>query len=212
MDRLLTESKYLFDTLLDNTQRKGIVEFLNNLSLEKEKYRTDILWKIDKGIGGVGGYCLPENPTINPFPAGTERKLFRPLQYARSEIDISDIRFHSRYVIHNSGMHLEAVLRYFFEETKLLGKFYQNKSTLGKLAAKLEEANILGKSPIDALYKFIVLYNMAKHEVNTFDERERLFSPGDAVISYFTARIIGQEVLIKMDYQSSLKEYGIYKN
>jgi len=138
-----------------------------------------------------------------------ERELFRPLQYARSEIDVLDIRLHPRHVIHYSGMHLEAVMRLFVTKTKLMGKLRFSKSTLGKLAHEAKERNIFDRVLINSLFNFIVLFNKAKHEVNLYDERPRLFTVEDAIVCYFAARIIGKTVLAKIGYPLSLATYEI---
>lgn len=109
----LPETKMIYEQLLSDKQQCDIQAFLRELELKQGNYKTDILWKMDQKIGGIGGYCMPAHPTMNPFPEGPNRELFRPLQYARLRIDICDIRIHSREVVLYSGMHLEAVSRFF---------------------------------------------------------------------------------------------------
>lgn len=205
----LPESKYIFDELLNEEQKDKIAIFLNELREKKEQYETNIIWQMDQDIGGIGGYCMPVDPKKNPFPGGLNRELFRPLQYARSEIDICDIRMHSRQIVHYSGMHLEAVLRLFLKHTKTLGNSRFYNSTLGKAAHEVSKMNIIDKKLIDVLFSFITLYNKAKHEVNMFEERERLFAPSDALVSYFGARIVGQVLLEKLQYPISQNAYEI---
>lgn len=209
MKTALPETIYLFEKLFSNEQKMQIQAFLDEVKKEKEKYSPEILWRIDQAIGGMGGYCMPPNPVINPFPGGINRELFRPLQYARSEIDICDVRMHARQIVHYSGMHLEAVLRLFLKETRTLGSLRFFKSTLGKAAHEKAKTEVLENVLIEALFKFVKLYNMAKHEVNMFEERPRLFCEADAIVSYFSARIIGQAVLIKFNYPLSLCTYKI---
>ncbi|WP_318509123.1 hypothetical protein [Bacillus sp. T3] len=209
MNGALPETKLIFKKLLNEEQRGYIKTFLNEIETKKEKYETQVLWLMDQKIGGIGGYCMPADPKKNPFPGGLERELFRPLQYARSEIDVLDVRLHARHVIHYSGMHLEAVMRLFVVSTKLMGKLRFSKSTLGKLAHEAKEKNIFDEVLINSLFNFIVLFNKAKHEVNMRDERARLFSVEDAIVSYFAARIIGKTVLTKIEYPLSLHTYEI---
>lgn len=208
MKSALPESKYIFDELLNEEQKNKIVIFLKELYEKKEQYETNIIWQMDQDIGGIGGYCMPSNPMKNPFPGGLNRELFRPLQYARSEIDICDIRMHSRQIVHYSGMHLEAVLKLFLKHRKTLRNFRFYKLTLGKAAHEIAKMNVVDAKVIDVLFNFIVLYNKAKHEVNMFEERARLFAPSDAIVCYFSARIIGQVILEKMEYPIS---QGIYE-
>ncbi|WP_411167752.1 hypothetical protein ACH36K_11410 [Clostridium sp. MB05] len=152
---------------------------------------------------------MPSDPRFIPFPEDEERKLFRSLQYVRSEIDICDIRINSRHVVHYSGMHLESVLRLFLSKTKMCGNLRFFNSTLGKAAHEVNKMNVFDKSFIEVLFKFITLYNKAKHEVNMINNRARLFSVADAIICYFAARIIGQVILIKLQYPLSLNTYDI---
>lgn len=208
MNRALPDTAYIFDSLFSDEQKTQIQTFLDGVKPEDEdKYSTDILWVIDKNIGGIGGYCMPSNPVKNVY-IGLDRELFRPLQYARAEIEISDIRFSARHVVHYSGMHLEAVLRLFLHKTQFLG-FRFSGTTLGKAAQKIAKTNPLCKITYDALLKFVPLYNRAKHEVNQDDDRLRLFSESDAIVCYFAARIIGQAILVKLNYSISLNKHPI---
>ncbi|MCM3768129.1 hypothetical protein [Neobacillus niacini] len=209
MNGALPETNFIYEKLLSDEQKGYIKAFLDEIETKKEKYETQVLWLMDQKIGGIGGYCMPADPKKNPFPGGLERELFRPLQYARSEIDVLDVRLHARHVIQYSGMHLEAVMRLFVVSTKLMGKLRFSKSTLGKLAHETKEKNIFDKVLINSLFNFIVLFNKAKHEVNMSDERARLFSVEDAIISYFAARIIGKTVLAEIEYPLSLNTYEI---
>jgi hypothetical protein len=209
MKMALSETKYIFDKLLSEEQKYKIQAFLNDVKLKKEKYSPEMLWVMDQSIGGMGGYCMPPDPKINPFPGGINRELFRTLQYARMEIDICDVRVHARQVVHYSGMHLEAVLRIFLKETKTLGSLRFFNSTLGKASHEIAKTKIFDKILIEALFKFVALYNKAKHEVNMSIERPKLFTEADAIVCYFCARIIGQVVLLKLNYSLSLNTYEI---
>ncbi|NLD49230.1 MAG: hypothetical protein GX660_18880 [Clostridiaceae bacterium] len=212
MEGALPETLLIYNKLLSDEQKSHIQAFLKEVQKKKEKYEPEVLWQLDQKIGGIGGYCMPADPRINPFPVGLNRELFRPLQYARSEIDICDIRMHARHVVHYSGMHLEAVLRLFLKSIKMLGNLRFFNSTLGKAASEISRMNIFNDVIIGALFKFIILYNRAKHEVNMFEERPRMFSEVDAVVCYFCARIIGQEVLVELGYPLSFDIYKINNN
>lgn len=211
MKYALLETLFIYDKLLCEEQKSQIQNFLDEVHTKKEKYEPAVLWQLDQKIGGIGGYCMPADPKRNPFPSGINREMFRPLQYARAEIDICDIRLHASQVVHYSGMHLEAVLRLYLRETKTLGNIRFFNSTLGKAAHEITKTNIFDCVIIDALFKFIALYNKAKHEVNMFEDRPRLFSEADAIVCYFCARIIGQTVLLKLGYKESEAAYEINK-
>jgi hypothetical protein len=209
MKGALSETLLIYSNLFIDEQRSNIQAFLEEVQTKKEKYDPSIIWVLDQKIGGIGGYCMPADPKINPFPAGINRELFRPLQYARSEIDICDVRMHARHVVHYSGMHLEAVLRMFLKKEKTLGNLRYFNSTLGKAAHEISKMYIFNDVIIEALMKFVSLYNKAKHEVNMLEERPRLFSEADAIVCYFCARIIGQAVLLELRHPLSLGAYEI---
>jgi len=209
MKTALSETIYIYNNLLSDEQKSIIQDFLKNIQVNKERYDPSNLWILDRKIGGIGGYCMHADPRFNPFPEGVERELFRPLQYARSEVDICDIRIHARHVVHYSGMHLEAVLRLYLSRSKRFGNLRFFNSTLGKAAHEIDKMNEFDKTFIDSLFKFITLYNKAKHEVNMLKDRPRLFSVADAVVCYFSARIIGQSVLTEIQYPLSLNTYDI---
>lgn len=79
-----------------------------------------------------------------------------------------------------------------------MSKLRFSQSTLGKLTYEASKMEVFDKVIIESLFKFIVLFNKAKHEVNQFEDRTRLFSAEDAIVCYFAARIIGQAVLNKL--------------
>lgn len=209
MNGALPESIFVYDILFSTEQKKQILEYLDDVKTKQEKCETAALWLMDQKIGGIGGYCMPVDPKFNPFPGGINRELFRPLQYARSEIDIFDIRVQARHVVHYSGMHLEAVLRLFLKSIKLMGNLRFFNSTLGKAAHEISKMNIFDEVIIESLFKFVVLYNKAKHEVNMLEDRPRMFSVEDAIVCYFSARTIGQVVLTELKYPLSLGTYEI---
>lgn len=205
----LPETLFIYEKLFSNIQKRNIRDFLDEIEIKKEKYETADLWLVDKKIGGIGGYCMPSDPRFNYYPVGINRELFRPLQYVRAEIDLSDIRMHARQVVHYSGMHLEAVLRLFIKNTRAFGNIRFHNSTLGKATHEISKMNVFDNVIIEALFKFVTLYNKAKHEVNMIEERPRMFSESDAIVCYFCARIIGQAVLLKLQYPLSLKIHDI---
>lgn len=209
MEGALPETLFIYNRLLSDEQKNKIQVFLHEVEIKKDKYDPSALWLIDQDIGGIGGYCMPADPKLNPFPAGVNRELFRPLQYARAEIDICDIRIHARYVVHYSGMHLEAVLRLYLKKERTLGNLRFSNTTLGKAAHEISKKQVFDETIIIALLKFVALYNKAKHEVNMFKERARLFSAADAIVCYFCARSIGQAILMEVKHPDSLSTYKI---
>lgn len=200
----------IYDTLFSEVVKTGIEEFMSqNLDDSEFYYTTEMLWKTDALIGGIGGYCMPADPTKNPFPAGIERELYRPLQYARSDIDICDVRKFARYVVESVGMHLEAACRLLLKEKCSFGNLRFYNTTLGKAAHKIEQLGIFEKDVIDALYNFVTVYNKSKHEINQDETRTRMFNAYDAVVAYFAARVLGLAILQKVGREESFERYEI---
>ena len=199
----------LYDKLFDKDVKEGISEFLRqDFDNKDRKYKTDMLWKIDALIGGVGGYCLPSSSLRNPYPAGIERELYRPLQYAKEEIDFGYSRVNARYIIDVCGMHLEAACRLLLMNS-ILDEFRFSNCTLGKAVHRIDKKKMLDDNIIQALYDFIQIYNRSKHEVNQDETRERLFSTDDAIVVYFATRILGVNILQKLGRVESYKVYDI---
>ena len=200
----------LYNKLFDEAVKEGISEFLRqDFDNKDEKYKTDMLWEIDALIGGVGGYCLPSSSSNNPYPAGIERELYRPLQYAKEEIDLGYGRVNARYIIDMCGMHLEAACRLLVMNS-VLDEFRFSNCTLGKAVHRIEKKKLLDGNVIQALYDFVQIYNRSKHEVNQDETRERLFSTDDAIVVYFATRILGVSILQKLGREESFKVYDIY--
>lgn len=199
----------LYNKLLDKDVKEGINKFLRqDFDNKNQRYETDMLWKTDALIGGVGGYCLPSNSLKNPYPKGIERELYRPLQYAKEEIDIRYGRINARYIIDMCGMHLEAASRLLLKGSILEELRFSN-CTLGKAVHRIAQKKILDNYVIEALYDFVQIYNRSKHEVNQDENRERLFSTDDAIVVYFATRILGLVILRKIGREESFKVYNI---
>lgn len=209
MKTALTATINLFEIIFSDEQKELIETILNEINTNREKYSTSLLWEMDKEIGGIGGYCMPCDPKKNPVPSGEYRKLFRPLQYARSEIEVTNVHYHSRYVVMNSGMHLEEVCRIALSKYRILGNMRFFNTTLGKATQYLSKEKEIPEYIIDGLFNFVKIYNKAKHDVNLDDNRERLFMPSDAIVGYLAARIIGYELLKIVDHDSTNYEYSI---
>lgn len=200
----------LYNKLFDEAVKEGINEFLRqDFDNKDEKYKTDMLWEIDALIGGVGGYCLPSSSSKNQYPAWIERELYRPLQYAKEEIDLGYGRVNARYIIDMCGMHLEAACRLLVMNS-VLDEFRFSNCTLGKAVHRIEKKKLLDGNVIQALYDFVQIYNRSKHEVNQDETRERLFSTDDALVAYFATRILGVSILQKLGREESFKVYDIY--
>ncbi len=204
------ELQRLYDDFLGEKIKEGIQQFIEqDLENPDYEYITDCIWKTDSMLGGIGGYAMPANPVKNPFPAGIERELYRPLQYARSDIDLCDVRTFARYVIESSGMHLEAVCRLYLKWKLSLGSLRFHNTTLGKAVHKIEKLGEFESYIIQALYDFVTVYNRSKHEINQDPTRNRMFNAYDAVVSYFVVRVLGSIILQRLGVQESFNCFEI---
>ncbi len=75
LDYLNEEEKDLVDSLEEEFKNKGA------------DYSLIALWNYDSFLGGIGCYSMPADPKKNPFAGGDVRHVFRPLQYARCDMD-----------------------------------------------------------------------------------------------------------------------------
>ena len=212
-DEILHESKELLNVILTKEQKEVIERAFKEIKEYPKSYNIDFFWKLDASVGGIGGYCMPFDPTHNPFPAGIGRSLFRPLQYAASDIEVGkNIYIHARHAVQDAGLHLEMVSGFvLYREYNKIGKFILKfkKLTLGQFISEFTKRKILQQHLIEPLKLFVKLYNKSKHEVNQDEGRERLFSPADALIAYTSARILGKE-LLKPYYPEILKSIEKY--
>ncbi len=194
MKTAMPEIQNLAETILSVKQIELIQSTLDNIKNNPKAYSIYEFNKLDESVGGVGGYCLPINPIYNPFPHNFIREVFRPLQYAYSDIFYGIIN-HSRFSVWMSGLHLESTVRIILKSKCFLGNLRYYNTTLGKAVFKLKQLNILPDSTIQALFAFIPVLNKAKHDINMDDSRARLFLPSDALFSYIIARILGLELI-----------------
>jgi len=212
MKSSLPENIILYQHILSEKQKSSVEEILDEINRNIETYSTDLIWEVDKEIGGIGGYCMPCNPIINPYPGGEYRQLFRPLQYARSEIDIANVHMSSRYIVFYSGLHLETVVRLVLAKIKILGNLKYMNTTLGRATKKLQKSGGIPDELIEGLFHFVPIYNKSKHEVNQDEDRKRLFMPSDAIIAYLSARILGFQLLKIINHDSTKYNYEIDKS
>ncbi|WP_214859062.1 hypothetical protein [Exiguobacterium sp. s191] len=82
MDDMLKESRWLYDNLLKKHQKYVVDGVLSKMDNNRSNDILDDFWRIDKEIGEIGGYNMPKNPVMNPFPGEDKRSLYRPHQYA----------------------------------------------------------------------------------------------------------------------------------
>lgn len=210
----LIESTGLADLLLSLEQKHIIETVTREINERPDAYNLDCFWALDSSIGGIGGYCMPFDPTNNPFPAGIGRSLFRPLQYAAANIEwnkcLVSAYMNTRSAVEFSGMHLETVTKYVIERSApVLYAMKYRKSPLGHSVDFLEQRDRIPHDLIRPLRLCTHLYNKSKHDVNQDEERDKLFLPADALISYIAARILGKE-LLRPYYPAILRDLTPY--
>jgi len=211
----LPESIELVDCLLNSEQKQIIERATKEIEDKPDAYELDFFWGFDSSIGGIAGYCMPFNPTVNPFPAGIGRTLFRPLQYAAGDIECNKNLWRNyrsaKSAVNDSGQHLEAAIDYVVARTTSIlnrpARF--KKLTLGQSIRYLAKNSTLSSDKAEQLAHFARLYNKSKHNVNQDEERERQFYPSDALVAYISARILGVE-LLKPYYPDLLKTLQPY--
>ena len=205
----LPESIELADCLLNSEQKQIIERATKEIYDKPDTYELDFFWRFDSSIGGIGGCCMPFNPTINPFPGGIGRFLFRPLQYAAANIEcnkgIYDNYDAARSTVQNSGLYLESVTKYVIRRrTFPVIPVWSWRSTLGRNIRYLTKMGAISDNKVGPSGFFVELCNKSKHDTNPGNERERQFCPTDALIAYISARILG-EALLKPYYPDLLK-------
>jgi len=193
----LQKSSELAEVVISEQSLAALRDVLAGGKNSDGKYDLTKLWALDASLGGIGGYCLPAEPAYNPFPGGHARRLYRPLQYARTNMQLLDLDYTSRYVIQNVGMHLEAAAKLMLAEQVFLGKL-KNKP-LGAAAESLCRRGLLAEACCEGLRLLIPLVNHSKHEVNQDEERDGSFVPADALIVYIAGRILGLEMLSQLN-------------
>lgn len=62
---------------------------------------------------------------------------------------------------------------------------------------------------IKQLKLLVEIYNVSKHKISLNDELDRIFHADDTIICYFTCRLVGKEILLKIDEIRENKTYEI---
>ncbi|MCE5193732.1 hypothetical protein LLF88_07375 [bacterium] len=195
---LMDESDRLAEYLLAGDQVEVLLQAAEEIAagIENGGLGTDLssFWRLDASIGGIGGYCLPLRPFGNPYPGGIARGLFRPIQYAAALIEYHNSELMARSTVQFSGMHLEAVTKYWISRTiSSLDPNHYGKPTLGSNIHILKNGPDATNEIFKPLDTILALYNFAKHEIP--QDRERMFTIGDALMVYVSSRILSTRIL-----------------
>ena len=197
---LLDESGRLVEYLLSSNHVEILLQTAEGIAAGIENPDLDVdltaLWTLDASIGGIGGYCLLPwmRPFQNPFLGGIARELFRSIQYAAAEIWYHNGPNTARSTVWFSGMHLEAVTKYWISRTTSpLNANHYKRSSLGQNIGMLKDSSEGASEIFKPLDAILTLYNPAKHK--TPQDRERMFTVGDALVVYVSSRILSTRIL-----------------
>lgn len=197
-------------TIFNEEQNNMINGIIQKISNEGQEYKTIDLWKFDQYIGGIGGYCQGCDPAkSNPFQETEFRNAYRCLQYIRADIDILDINYTARDIIENGGHHFEEVIKIYLKKHKKLHWIKSSRYPLGKLLHYVIERKLFQEKIINQLKLFVEIYNIAKHEILSNNELDRTFHADDAIMYYFACRIVGKQILLKIDEERTMEAYDI---
>lgn len=162
------------------------------------------IWKYDQKIGGIGGYATPLNPIKNPFNKYESfRNVYRSLQYARSNMFIGT---RPRYIICDTGLHIESLIKILVRKKILLGVARNNRQ-LGKNIEVLYKSKVINQELYNRLDNLRKILNLAKHD--TSSETNLTFSYLDATVFYFEGRNVGIELLKIIEDKNCLEIYKI---
>lgn len=212
---MLEQTRKLYE-IFNAEQKNKINLIIREIEKQGSNYKTNKLWEFDQTLGGIGGYCQGCDPTRANHFQGTEfRNVYRCLQYVRSNIDILDINFTARYIIQDCGHHFEEAIKLYLKKNNKIRLIKVYKYPLGKLLQYVIDKKIFEEDIINKLKLFIDLYNISKHEILSDEELDRTFHADDAIICYFACRIVGKEILLKIDpvrassiYEIDWNNYG----
>lgn len=193
---LLEESDRLVECLLSSNQVEMLLQTAEGIAAGIENVDLTPFWRLDASIGGIGGYCLLPSlrPFGNPFSGGIARELFRPIQYAAAEIEYHNSELMARAGVWFSGMHLEAVTKYWVNKTTSpLNANHYKRLTLGQSIGILKDGTNAANEIFEPLDSILALYNPAKHKIP--QDRDRMFTVGDALVVYVSSRILSTRIL-----------------
>lgn len=196
--------------IFNEEQLNTVNNLIKDIEKDGQDYKTIKLWKFDQSIGGIGGYCQGCDPANSNHFQGTEfRNAYRCLQYIRADIDILDVNYTARDIIENCGHHFEEAIKIYLKRNKKMNWLKASRYPLGRLLNYIIDKSLLEENIVEQLKLFVDLYNISKHEILSNDEVNRTFHADDALICYFACRIVGKNILLKIDSQREKETYEI---
>ncbi len=152
--------------------------------------------EIERTIGGVGLHNVNrgEGQWLTGAYSIEFRPIFRPIQYATRDLFDQDLEWTARHIVQWSCGHVEDALKYRFSIPE------HKRFSLGILLREIREMppnqHALDKSFINWLQRVnTVIYRGAKHAMEELNIDEHLFTPPDAVATYFMCRWAGVKLL-----------------
>lgn len=198
-DQPLKESFELESLLLNKGQQNVIADAMLEIQEHPHDFELNTFWKMDDSVGGITGRDSGKE-MLNQQHFDAARSIFRPLQYAVAvffnSYDKGAAYDTAKFSVLSSGQHVEASAKYFLRQRlSVFSQLETDKYTLGTSLNTIEKKGLLSDILLKPSWVLLSLYNSAKHEVNHDLDREWRFAPGDALICYIAARIIGNEML-----------------
>lgn len=190
----LPESEKLSRLLL-KTEHVEIIDRLVTEIQSNGNYDTSPLYELDRSFDFLLNDDTAMDKITEGYPYHHENTIYTPLQYAREEIEICNINYTGAYVVKYSFMHLEAAARYFLKNNYPLRRFFLSNISLESSLKNLTSLNTLPENIIEGYKIFISLHNKSLKDIDENRSSAFITSPKDALISYFSARIIGLTTL-----------------
>ncbi len=165
------------------------------------------IWEFDQSLGGLGGFAMPADPTVNPFNTwGKDRNIFRSIQYAKSSLTYNPT--YPRSVIVDVGRVLEIMAKYMNDHYSIISRL-QNNYMLGKNLRYLHDKKVIDDELYDTCRALADLTNLAKHEISV--ENSRSFSSLDGLVAYFSMRKINNQLLTIIEHPRMKDTYLPYR-
>lgn len=200
-----TETRIIVNRYYNDTDKKLFEKFARIIEKDYKNKTTQMeIWEYDQKLGGLGGYALPLNFTVNPFNSwGDYRNVFRSLQYARCDMFFCS---RPRHIIIDTALHIETLVKLVVSDKKFI-KFIYNHRELGRNIHHLYEQNIIDEDLYERLNYLRKILNYAKHD--TDPTKDNTFGYEDAIVFYFESRIVGKKLLQILNDNTFNKIYEI---
>lgn len=169
-----------------------VVRLAGDLQHDPKGTMTRFL-EIEGAIGGVGLHNVNrrDGEWLTGVYRDEFRPLFRPIQYATRNLFDQDLEWDARFIVQWSCGHVEDALKFRFSIPK------DDRASLGVLlTSRPPIQSTLDQGFLKWMLKVnVVIYRGAKHAMEDLDVDVHLFTPPDAVATYFMCRWAGVKLL-----------------